>query len=148
MYSLQGSFILQASLQSTPSALPSECCKTHRGSPLPSGSSLTTTSNLRWELCSTVSNICNLYFHSHPNAILHTTVLCCVFFMLIASVKHLIYFSLDYRGEVQELTFDQPQVHRLFYGSFHKVTSNANVVLYLFALFQMLTLLLCHVDLM
>lgn len=37
------------------------------------------------------------------------------------STKHLQYFSLDYRGEVQELTFDQPQVHKLFYGSFHKV---------------------------
>uniref|UniRef100_A0A3P9LHL8 Uncharacterized protein n=1 Tax=Oryzias latipes TaxID=8090 RepID=A0A3P9LHL8_ORYLA len=37
------------------------------------------------------------------------------------STKHLQYFSLDYRGEVQQLTFDQPQVHRLFYGSFHKV---------------------------
>nr|XP_015824229.2 collagen alpha-1(XX) chain isoform X1 [Nothobranchius furzeri] len=37
------------------------------------------------------------------------------------STKHLLYFSLDYRGEVQELTFDQPQVHKLFYGSFHKV---------------------------
>ncbi|XP_061592845.1 collagen alpha-1(XX) chain [Cololabis saira] len=37
------------------------------------------------------------------------------------STKQLLYFSLDYRGEVQELTFDQPQVHRLFYGSFHKV---------------------------
>ncbi|XP_048872828.1 collagen alpha-1(XIV) chain isoform X3 [Brienomyrus brachyistius] len=35
--------------------------------------------------------------------------------------KRLLYFSLDYRGEVQELMFDQPQVHRLFYGSFHKV---------------------------
>ncbi|KAM9445890.1 solute carrier family 35 member C2 [Clarias gariepinus] len=35
--------------------------------------------------------------------------------------KVLLYFSLDYRGEVQELTFDQPQVHTLFYGSFHKV---------------------------
>ncbi|KAM9829193.1 collagen alpha-1(XX) chain isoform X2 [Syngnathus typhle] len=35
--------------------------------------------------------------------------------------KQLVYLSLDYRGEVQELTFDQPQVHRLFYGSFHKV---------------------------
>ncbi|XP_029520281.1 collagen alpha-1(XX) chain isoform X1 [Oncorhynchus nerka] len=35
--------------------------------------------------------------------------------------KLLLYFSLDYRGEVQELTFDQPQVHRLFYGSFHKI---------------------------
>ncbi|XP_034028029.1 collagen alpha-1(XX) chain [Thalassophryne amazonica] len=35
--------------------------------------------------------------------------------------KHLVYFSLDYRGEVQELTFDQPQVYKLFYGSFHKV---------------------------
>lgn len=38
-----------------------------------------------------------------------------------ATTKRLVYFSLDYRGEVQELTFDQPQVHRLFYGSFHKV---------------------------
>ncbi|XP_071783683.2 collagen alpha-1(XX) chain [Centroberyx gerrardi] len=37
------------------------------------------------------------------------------------TTKHLVYFSLDYRGEVQELTFDQSQVHRLFYGSFHKV---------------------------
>ncbi|XP_036004066.1 collagen alpha-1(XX) chain isoform X1 [Fundulus heteroclitus] len=37
------------------------------------------------------------------------------------STKHLMYFSLDYRGEVQELTFDQPQVHKIFYGSFHKI---------------------------
>ncbi|XP_047224145.1 collagen alpha-1(XX) chain isoform X1 [Girardinichthys multiradiatus] len=37
------------------------------------------------------------------------------------STKHLMYFSLDYRGEVQELTFDQPLVHKIFYGSFHKV---------------------------
>ncbi|XP_035238120.1 collagen alpha-1(XX) chain [Anguilla anguilla] len=35
--------------------------------------------------------------------------------------KLLLYFSLDYREEVQELTFDQPQVQKLFYGSFHKV---------------------------
>lgn len=35
--------------------------------------------------------------------------------------KMLLYFSLDYRGEVQELTFDQSQVHTLFYGSFHKI---------------------------
>ncbi|KAM9750822.1 collagen alpha-1(XX) chain-like isoform 2-T2 [Menidia menidia] len=41
--------------------------------------------------------------------------------VLDPSTKHLLYFSLDYRGEVQELTFDQPQVHKLFYGSFHKV---------------------------
>nr|XP_043893593.1 collagen alpha-1(XX) chain [Solea senegalensis] len=41
--------------------------------------------------------------------------------ILDPSTKHLVYFSLDYRGEVQELTFDQPQVHKLFYGSFHKV---------------------------
>ncbi|KAM9351295.1 collagen alpha-1(XX) chain-like [Symphorus nematophorus] len=41
--------------------------------------------------------------------------------VLDPTTKHLVYFSLDYRGEVQELTFDQSQVHRLFYGSFHKV---------------------------
>ncbi|KAI4824621.1 hypothetical protein KUCAC02_013120 [Chaenocephalus aceratus] len=41
--------------------------------------------------------------------------------VLDPTTKHLVYFSLDYRGEVQELTFDQRQVHRLFYGSFHKI---------------------------
>ncbi|XP_028438207.1 collagen alpha-1(XX) chain isoform X2 [Perca flavescens] len=41
--------------------------------------------------------------------------------VLDPTTKHLVYFSLDYRGEVQELTFDQSQVYRLFYGSFHKV---------------------------
>ncbi|XP_068194637.1 collagen alpha-1(XX) chain isoform X2 [Antennarius striatus] len=41
--------------------------------------------------------------------------------VLDPSAKRLVYFSLDYRGEVQQLTFDQPQVRRLFYGSFHKV---------------------------
>lgn len=44
----------------------------------------------------------------------------CVLFWA-ANRKQLLYFSLDYRGEVQELTFDQPQVRKLFYGSFHKV---------------------------
>lgn len=46
---------------------------------------------------------------------------CCDVVFSTATTKHLVYFSLDYRGEVQELTFDQQQVHRLFYGSFHKV---------------------------
>uniref|UniRef100_UPI0037E94F4A collagen alpha-1(XX) chain-like isoform X2 n=1 Tax=Semicossyphus pulcher TaxID=241346 RepID=UPI0037E94F4A len=41
--------------------------------------------------------------------------------VLDPTTKHLVYFSLDYRGEVQKLSFDQPQVHRLFYGSFHKI---------------------------
>ncbi|XP_016891607.1 collagen alpha-1(XX) chain isoform X2 [Cynoglossus semilaevis] len=41
--------------------------------------------------------------------------------ILDPTTKHLVYFSLDYRGEVQELTFDQSQVRRLFYGSFHKI---------------------------
>lgn len=41
--------------------------------------------------------------------------------LFLAEKKVLLYFSLDYRGEIQELTFDQPQVHTVFYGSFHKV---------------------------
>lgn len=41
--------------------------------------------------------------------------------VLDPTTKHLEYFSLDYRGEVQKLRFDQRQVQRLFYGSFHKV---------------------------
>lgn len=45
-----------------------------------------------------------------------------------ATTKHLVYFSLDYRGEVQELTFDHSQVHRLFYGSFHKVRYTEQVL--------------------
>ncbi|XP_069035505.1 collagen alpha-1(XX) chain isoform X2 [Lepisosteus oculatus] len=31
------------------------------------------------------------------------------------------YFSLDFRGDIQEVNFDQAQVRKLFYGSFHKV---------------------------
>nr|XP_055043483.1 collagen alpha-1(XX) chain isoform X2 [Misgurnus anguillicaudatus] len=42
--------------------------------------------------------------------------------------KSLLYFSLDYRGEIQELTFDQPQVHSVFYGSFHKIHLSVNQV--------------------
>lgn len=45
-------------------------------------------------------------------------------FCLSAEKKVLLYFSLDYRGEIQELTFDQSEVHSLFYGSFHKVCVN------------------------
>ncbi|XP_072315739.1 collagen alpha-1(XIV) chain, partial [Eucyclogobius newberryi] len=41
--------------------------------------------------------------------------------VLDPALKRLVFFSLDYRGEVQELSFHQPQVHKLFYGSFHKV---------------------------
>ncbi|XP_029133463.2 collagen alpha-1(XX) chain [Labrus bergylta] len=41
--------------------------------------------------------------------------------VLDPTTKQLVYFSLDYRGEVQKLSFDQRQVHRLFYGSFHKI---------------------------
>ncbi|XP_056155913.1 collagen alpha-1(XX) chain [Lampris incognitus] len=48
--------------------------------------------------------------------------------VLNPTTKHLVYFSLDYRGEVQELTFDQPQVHRLFYGSFHKIRKQVRVI--------------------
>ncbi|XP_063064031.1 collagen alpha-1(XX) chain [Engraulis encrasicolus] len=53
--------------------------------------------------------------------------------VLDAENKVLLYFSLDYRGEVQELTFDQPQVQKLFYGSFHKLhlsVSQVSVSLY------------------
>ncbi|KAG7261460.1 hypothetical protein CRUP_013646, partial [Coryphaenoides rupestris] len=41
--------------------------------------------------------------------------------VLDPTTKHLVYLSLDYRGEVQQLTFDQPQVRKLFYGSYHKI---------------------------
>lgn len=69
------------------------------------------------------------WFFSLPLCLLwqSVAVLSCwlnIFFLFLfvtATVKHLVYFSLDYRGEVQKLSFDQSQVHRLFYGSFHKV---------------------------
>ncbi|KAK7884037.1 hypothetical protein WMY93_027160 [Mugilogobius chulae] len=41
--------------------------------------------------------------------------------VLDPTLKSLVFFSLDYRGEIQELSFNQPQVHKLFYRSFHKV---------------------------
>lgn len=54
---LLGSSILRASLQSTPSASPSACCRIHPGSHLPSGNWRTMISSPRWEWFWTVSNI-------------------------------------------------------------------------------------------
>ncbi|XP_067904374.1 collagen alpha-1(XIV) chain-like isoform X2 [Heterodontus francisci] len=44
------------------------------------------------------------------------------------------YFNLDYKNEFQEVTFNQPEVKRIFFGSFHKVhiaVSRTNVKLYI-----------------
>lgn len=164
-----GSFILQVSLQSTPSASLFVSYRTRPRSRLLSGSSQTTTSSQRWDWWLTVSHI---YAQIHPpnpfkvmptkvirkcfdevlvlstsisvglgslkvfqngfcRATFHSDIIKMVLLCFsTASTKHLQYFSLDYRGEVQQLTFDQPQVHRLFYGSFHKV-GNAEVFIWI-----------------
>eukprot|EP00062_Callorhinchus_milii_P002746 gi/632939945/ref/XP_007883673.1/ PREDICTED: collagen alpha-1(XX) chain [Callorhinchus milii] len=36
------------------------------------------------------------------------------------------YFNLDYKNDFQAVTFDQPQVKRIFFGSFHKVHITVN----------------------
>ncbi|XP_051887631.1 collagen alpha-1(XIV) chain-like [Pristis pectinata] len=44
------------------------------------------------------------------------------------------YFSLDYKSEFQRVIFNQPEVKRIFFGSFHKVhiaVSRTNIKLYL-----------------
>ncbi|MGH0153454.1 UNVERIFIED_CONTAM: hypothetical protein FKN15_024749 [Acipenser sinensis] len=48
--------------------------------------------------------------------------------------KTLKYFNHDYRRAIQEVTFDQPDLRKLFYGSFHKVhvvVSQSSAVLYI-----------------
>ncbi|XP_059836582.1 collagen alpha-1(XIV) chain-like isoform X1 [Hypanus sabinus] len=44
------------------------------------------------------------------------------------------YFNLDHKSELQRVTFSQPEVKRIFFGSFHKIhiaVSRTNVKLYL-----------------
>uniref|UniRef100_A0A8C3MDP1 Uncharacterized protein n=1 Tax=Geospiza parvula TaxID=87175 RepID=A0A8C3MDP1_GEOPR len=49
------------------------------------------------------------------------------------SEKSLIYFNHDYKGDLQEVSFDEQEVKKIFYGSFHKVhvaVSHSKVKLY------------------
>lgn len=41
--------------------------------------------------------------------------------ILDSSKKSLTYFNHDYKADLQEVTFDQQEVKKIFYGSFHKV---------------------------
>lgn len=49
-------------------------------------------------------------------------VICPVF--PVASKKTLTYFNHDYKADLQEVSFDQQEVKKIFYGSFHKVFIN------------------------
>uniref|UniRef100_A0A8C8R9W4 Collagen alpha-1(XX) chain n=1 Tax=Pelusios castaneus TaxID=367368 RepID=A0A8C8R9W4_9SAUR len=54
--------------------------------------------------------------------------------ILDSSKKSLIYFNHDYKADLQEVTFDQQEVKKIFYGSFHKVhvaVSHFRIKLYL-----------------
>lgn len=45
--------------------------------------------------------------------------------------KTLTFFNNDYRGEFQTVTFEGPEIKKLFYGNFHKVRlSPGNVLRY------------------
>ena len=37
--------------------------------------------------------------------------------------KTLTFFNHDYKGDFQTVTFDEPDIKKMFYGSFHKVSS-------------------------
>ena len=39
--------------------------------------------------------------------------------------KTLTFFNNDYKGEFQTVTFEGPEIRKLFYGSFHKVRAAA-----------------------
>ncbi|XP_048676749.1 collagen alpha-1(XX) chain isoform X4 [Caretta caretta] len=54
--------------------------------------------------------------------------------ILDSSKKSLTYFNHDYKADLQEVTFDQQEVKKIFYGSFHKVhiaVSHFRIRLYL-----------------
>ncbi|XP_061486995.1 collagen alpha-1(XX) chain-like isoform X2 [Rhineura floridana] len=54
--------------------------------------------------------------------------------ILDSNKKSLIYFHRDYEADVEEVTFDQQDVKKIFYGSFHKVhisVSRSRVRLYI-----------------
>uniref|UniRef100_A0A8C3RP78 Collagen alpha-1(XX) chain n=1 Tax=Chelydra serpentina TaxID=8475 RepID=A0A8C3RP78_CHESE len=54
--------------------------------------------------------------------------------ILDSSKKSLTYFNHDYKADLQEVTFDQQEVKKIFYGSFHKVhvaVSQVRIKLYL-----------------
>uniref|UniRef100_A0A452GP26 Collagen alpha-1(XX) chain n=1 Tax=Gopherus agassizii TaxID=38772 RepID=A0A452GP26_9SAUR len=54
--------------------------------------------------------------------------------ILDSSKKSLTYFNHDYKADLQEVTFDQQEVKKIFYGSFHKVhiaVSHFRIKLYL-----------------
>ncbi|OWK56567.1 Collagen alpha-1(XX) chain [Lonchura striata] len=44
------------------------------------------------------------------------------------SKKSLTYFNHDYKADLQEVSFDEQEVKKIFYGSFHKVLINSNTV--------------------
>lgn len=44
-----------------------------------------------------------------------------LFLFIAAASKVLSFFNKDARGEVQTVTFDNDDVKKIFYGSFHKV---------------------------
>uniref|UniRef100_A0A6I8NKN3 Collagen alpha-1(XX) chain n=1 Tax=Ornithorhynchus anatinus TaxID=9258 RepID=A0A6I8NKN3_ORNAN len=48
--------------------------------------------------------------------------------VLDASRKSLTYFNHDYKAELQEVTFDQQEMKKIFFGSFHKVHVAVNRV--------------------
>lgn len=44
------------------------------------------------------------------------------FFIWLDGGKTLTYFNYDYSGDFQTATFEGPEVRKIFYGSFHKVS--------------------------
>lgn len=43
--------------------------------------------------------------------------------LLSASSKTVTFYNKDTRGEIQRASFNEPQVQRVFHGSFHKVNT-------------------------
>lgn len=51
-----------------------------------------------------------------------------LFFIWLDGGKTLTYFNYDYTGDFQTVTFEGPDIRKMFYGSFHKVSEDLHVM--------------------
>ena len=54
------------------------------------------------------------------------------YFVWLDGGKTLTYFNYDYSGDFQTVTFEGPEIRKIFYGSFHKVSNALYVYIYIF----------------
>lgn len=150
-FMLVGIFIQKDFRLTTQSQCFSAFCLKLLRNPLHCGKSLTKTASPWWALSWTVSrpiSLCDLFYapwqfqHKiYLLKILHCNVLCLIyvsipcfstmssltFFLSSDGGKTLTFFNHDYKGEFQTVAFEGPEIKKIFYGSFHKVSLPFNL---------------------